>query len=816
MQTITPTPVRPDGTVPATEQSLLARLRERVPLRLVRGTESRLMLTWNSRPIFLFWPEDGWLAVFLLSFCVYITILSIQSVTPAWAPGMGILTATTVLGLFLGLVAALQRLIPQYYVHSAFALLGGYVAFAETASVATHGDRLALLNRLGLWYHQATHNLPSNDNAIFLLFLAVLSFLLAYISMWLVLRSHRPLLALIANGVVLLINLNFASDDKLVFLVLFLLAGLLLLVRFSLAENMRHWRLGGLRFSPDLSWDVMQTGAIFAVIVLLLAYLLPAASPTSGVAKFFSNPRGPFGAIEQRFESLFNSVNGPGNGNGLSFFSGNLPLKGTVDLPNAEVLRYTSDAPNQYLVTQTFDTFDGHVWTQSLGRAVNVRANELLPIDTSNVRIINQTLFLTHIGTGSRQLFAGDLPASFSVPSDVSQTLEGNTITSYYSQDDLIAGQRYTASSYVPTATIGQLENVPFPGLGGGSYPPDVLSDYLNNDNTSIDPLVAQTAQQWTRGTTTMYDAAIAIESHLRVFTYSTHNGEVPSNEDAVVWFLQNKKGFCTFFASAMALMARSLGIPARVAEGFTNGQLDDVQKNYVVRGTDAHVWTQLYFAGYGWIDFEPTQTFNVITRATPGGTATATGATGTTTPGGPQPTKTRGSRPLPTESLGGGGGGGGGAVLRDLGISLAFLAALVVLLIAAFAIYWRALYRGLPPIAAAFGRAARLGAWVGVPPRPNQTPYEYADAVGQLVPEASEPLHRLSELYVAERWGGARASADEASTPYAHARRALTQAITRRLTGVVRLVRDRLRSYLGGGRSAARQSDDDDFIFDG
>src|SRR5262249_60218049 len=136
-------------------------------------------------------------------------------------------------------------------------------------------------------------------NSVFLLFLAILSFLLAYISVWLVLHTRRPWLAALANGVVLLINLNFATEDKtIIFLVVFLLTTLLLLVRFTLAENTRVWRPRGLRYSPDLGWDFMQAGAIFAVIVLLLAYLLPIGSANASILTFWNSPDNPWQKVE--------------------------------------------------------------------------------------------------------------------------------------------------------------------------------------------------------------------------------------------------------------------------------------------------------------------------------------------------------------------------------------------------------------------------------------------------------------------------------------------------------------------------------------
>jgi hypothetical protein len=310
------------------------------------------------------------------------------------------------------------------------------------------------------------------------------------------------------------------------------------------------------------------------------------------------------------------------------------------------------------------------------------------------------------------------------------------------------------------------------------------LSLYLNKDQVvnDISPEVATTAQQWTAGTTNPYDAALAIEAHLRTFTYSTQNGVVPSNEDAVVWFLEGKRGFCTFFASTMALMMRSLGMPTRIASGVTDGTYDTGSREYVVRGTNLHVWTQVYFAGYGWINFEPTQTFHSFARPTPSSlTPTPVTPTGNATGTGHQGTPTPRFRATDT-----GGGpanqtGGIGSILLAIAISLVFLAALLGLLIAGFIIWWRALYKGASPVAGRVARIARLGAWSGRPPRPDQTPYEYADQLGSAVPEARAPVRELADLYVRERWGGQPAASATAATLYERARMALTRAIVGR-----------------------------------
>jgi transglutaminase-like putative cysteine protease len=85
----------------------------------------------------------------------------------------------------------------------------------------------------------------------------------------------------------------------------------------------------------------------------------------------------------------------------------------------------------------------------------------------------------------------------------------------------------------------------------------------------------------------------------------------------ATVWLLfqSNHSVFCNYFASAMAVMARELGMPARVVVGYTAGTFDAKTHDWVVHGSDAHAWTQIYFAGYGWINFEPSPSFSQFPR---------------------------------------------------------------------------------------------------------------------------------------------------------------------------------------------------------
>ncbi|HEV8191413.1 MAG TPA: transglutaminase domain-containing protein, partial [Ktedonobacterales bacterium] len=489
----------------------------------------------------------------------------------------------------------------------------------------------------------------------------------------------------------------------------------------------------------------------------------------------------------------------PGAGQ-FNFFDTSLPLTSNVNLSHTQILHYSGggprDDPSQYLIAQTLNSYDGvRSWSATATASRLVAGNQSLKPSTAYARqnVYQVTFDVTWGGAGnaSPAIFApGSEPASFSLPSDVFFDSRSGVPITWHSTRPLLSGESYRARGYVSTATIQQLESTPAPGTLTGAeltqhYPAEVLALYLPENTGYIPQVIKDAAVTATKGSTSMYDAAIHLQNYLRAgFTYSQQNNpDIPGNEDAMTWFFQNKKGFCTFFATAMALMGRSLGLPTRIAEGFSVGAYDTNQRAYVVRGTDTHAWTQIYFGKYGWIDFEPTASFPVFGRAIGSSTGSSTpsnsGANGTAQAGGgPNEHQT-----APLGGLGGAFGGSGDGPVVRVGLGLSFTLLLLLTLAAAFLLWWRLLYRALSPTAAAFARVTRLGAWAGAPPRSWQTPSEYADKLGEVLPEQRESLRKLSELYAQERWGGGltRATAADLRRLYDQVRVAATGAIVRR-----------------------------------
>src|SRR5438552_3106820 len=217
------------------------------------------------------------------------------------------------------------------------------------------------------------------------------------------------------------------------------------------------------------------------------------------------------------------------------------------------------------------------------------------------------------------------------------------------------------------------------------------------------------------------------LEGHLsnqNDFTYSVDNPTVPGNVDVVDWLLSNRRGYCTYYASAMVVMARLLGIPARMVNGFSQGHFDAKRKVWVVQGEDAHSWVQAYLPGFGWISFDPTPGFSPHATPQPALSPTATqpptNPHPTVTPPvkptmQPKPHPTTGTRPsVPTT----------GSVTSDaVGINdtalveialIALACSLLLFFVALATHWWRNLFANSTVISGIFWRLCYVASWVG------------------------------------------------------------------------------------------------------
>ncbi|GAA1275371.1 transglutaminase [Planotetraspora silvatica] len=339
--------------------------------------------------------------------------------------------------------------------------------------------------------------------------------------------------------------------------------------------------------APDTG-RLALSGRRIGVTAIGLAVLVPALLPNLAPAPLFS-----FGV-----------------GNGLGPGGGNIGIPDAIaelggelrQEANDTVLTYTSsdDLP-RYLRIYSLDVFDGTKWTVNplRGRPEDRVSEGPLPPAPGLDPTMPVKRAETHIAISDDIRTLRFLPLPYpatQVAADGDWRADRNSLM-VFSTDDEAAGLDYRVVTGEPEPTPQQLD-LAAPDSSGRRYldlPP------------GLDPRVAGLAQRVTEGAETHYQQAVKLQEWFTksgAFTYSLKASG--SGGDALSQFiLTDRSGYCEQFASAMAVMARMLGIPAKVSIGFTGGtKIGDV---WTVRTHDAHAWPELYFAGVGWLRFEPT-----------------------------------------------------------------------------------------------------------------------------------------------------------------------------------------------------------------
>jgi transglutaminase-like putative cysteine protease len=160
----------------------------------------------------------------------------------------------------------------------------------------------------------------------------------------------------------------------------------------------------------------------------------------------------------------------------------------------------------------------------------------------------------------------------------------------------------YTIHSWASSPSLSQLH------AASSRYPEHVVETYLQLPE-DLPARVGELSDRLTRGLSNNYEKVQRIETYLRAnYIYDLEVPTAPANRDVVDYFLfEAEGGFCSYYASAMAVMLRSVSIPARVVSGYAMGSYDPERDAYKVIEGDSHAWVEVYFPELGWIEFEPT-----------------------------------------------------------------------------------------------------------------------------------------------------------------------------------------------------------------
>jgi transglutaminase-like putative cysteine protease len=238
-------------------------------------------------------------------------------------------------------------------------------------------------------------------------------------------------------------------------------------------------------------------------------------------------------------------------------------------------------------------------WLERVGRgtAQPVRPRELR-YSVLLEPLATNTIFLAHRGVAVRGRFAPEIVRG-TRPSRSSYLLVDWTDSLSNPQHSY---QRilYEARSLIPEVPAERLRSHQ---IGYSSF---IQEHYLQLP--ALDPRIPELARQITANAPTAYDKAAAIEQYLRTrFGYTLDLSGAPPADPLAHFLFERRAGHCEYFAAAMTVMLRSLGIPARYVNGFLPGEYNDVGNDFIVRASDAHSWVEVFFGEYGWIPFDPT-----------------------------------------------------------------------------------------------------------------------------------------------------------------------------------------------------------------
>ncbi|WP_405741143.1 DUF3488 and transglutaminase-like domain-containing protein [Streptomyces sp. NBC_01525] len=493
----------------------------------------------------------------------------------------------------------------------------------------------------------------------------------------------------------------------------------------------------------------VRHGRRIGVLALGVAVAVPAALPSLGTGLLGTGGR-----------------DGGAGGGTISAVNPLVSLQNSLNQPeDKEVLNYrttASDTRDLYLRIVALDQFDGTAWKPSERTVTDVP--EQLPRPVGLSPDVATTRINTSISTAEwygQNWLPMPFPASrVGIAGRWRFEEQGRTLVGDRGQNT--RGLQYQVESLRVRPTARQLAEAP--------PPPAALRREYTEVPAELPPVVAATARQVTRGAATPYAKAVKLQDWFATdggFRYDTEV-RAGSGVRAIVRFLQQKEGFCVHFSFSMAAMARTLGIPARVAVGFTPGtRQPDGTTSVGLR--DAHAWPELYFQGVGWTRFEPTPSRgNVPEYALPD-------TSQDTSPGSPAQEPTRpttpsdGPRPDPTCGPGrqsgatgctaaaptapdSGSSGGGPSVLAAVGLTLG---GLLLLAVAALPGLWRSRVRTRR--LSTDGPAGTLSAWqelldtawdLGIAPDEALTPRRTADHLvdtAALPPQAAEAAHRVA-----------------------------------------------------------------------
>jgi len=710
-------------------------------------------------------------------------ILNVPRSTAYWNVGLESLVWVSIASVIFGFLLA-----RSHYGEITALVLSSVYGLAVIGFIQYLGAPGDLISRLGAIAGRILGSMCGNqDSFILILFMSSLFWYLGHNTAWHVFRIDRVWRAVVPPGIVLLINglYNFAGQNLDPFLISYLFFSILLVIRSHLDAREYEWYVNQIRYDARLRTWVLRVGAAVGIIALAIAWTLPTGSAQENQKRFQQFVNGDiFAAINKLASRLFSPLEGQNTSSADYYGRDELLLSGAIQLGDQIVMTVkATSGPRYYWKSRTFDNYsngiwrsqDGNTYGSDPGKALNIN---LQPFEAGSRLPVQQTF--TMVTGPSRLIYAAPQAAQIGLASEMQATfIDANAKTLNVSvirpKSALQEGNSYSVLSYISTASADSLRRAaqtvnepwlaPYKRLDGNIAP---------RTRTELLPKIIQ-------GQITNYDKAKAIEQWLRTnITYNEAITSPPYGRDLVDWVIfEEKEAYCTYYATAMVVMLRSIGIPARLAAGFSQGVWDNASQSYFVRERDAHTWVEAYFAGAGWVEFEPTAAQQQIGRADTRNFGTTPTKTNTPTPiptavpptptpgvqpqnpneptqippsttpaGSPTPSATPPTIPPPDNRP-----SPFGPILRVVLIASAVIGAIFFFFVG---MLWWFEYRGLDkltPVGRAYARLGIYARLLRIFHPESATPLERGRKLTKEIPDQSKAVAAITDMYIYERY---------------------------------------------------------------
>jgi hypothetical protein len=623
--------------------------------------------------------------------------------------------------------------------------VGGVIPSLRAFLMAPSADVFEQMNlrvvsvslRIGGWIETLRAGQNVQDQGLFVLLMSAVLAMCAIWLVWCLARNRNFLLGLLPIGLLYAINVHL-SRQPLSYYMLFLFCGLLLISRTEYNRQHEEWERRRVDYPEQLGLEWAAAALVFALVIALVARAAPYMGTPEGwqvISEWVNRAHEETNTTATR---LFSGVNPPPVPEGERVISVNTPNMARIGAPIPQgtgtimwvKISDPPPAPSSAGINIPSSPVRVHYWRNGIFREYTGRGWEPAPVggDISQPVIeefpspppgryyLRQVFELKARNTGA--LFAASEPVQVdrgiilrqAVP-DQSAVLEGQA-------------SQYQVVSLATKVTANQLAGAP------AEYPPAIRDAYLQLPS-SLPGRVRTLAARITSGANDPYHKAIKIQEYLREnYQYDLTVQEAPPRLDVVDYFLFDvQAGFCSHYASAMAVMLRTVGVPARVASGYAMGSFDRDRQAFRVIESASHAWVEVYFPGYGWVEFEPTVARSAIEYVEEG---SALGE-----PSGPDITAPEDSQPMAQPYF----------IALVLGGGLALLA-LPFLLLRLFSTRRQA---QVIQVDALYRRIRRALRWAGLGAAGSVTPDEYLALYGARLEEyeqISEVLHKTTALY--------------------------------------------------------------------